>query len=197
MTLVRSLLLSMAVALGSAQAATLYTLPAATGALSSPDSVTTSFSAGAGAGVVSLQVQGYATLDGDNFWIDILDVSLNGSSVFSGTYDLGGGGVDRLLGGSASSIVKNSSTQTLDLEIPVTLLGGSNALVISYSSPYSFESIDRAGPQGLGDEGWGLNIASVSGAAPVPEAPSAALFTAGLLAAGLLAARRQIGSVRA
>ena len=191
MSLVRSLLMSMAVALGSAQAATLYTLPAATGALASPDSILAGFAAGAGAGQVSLQVQGYATLDGDNFWIDILDVSLNGSSVFTATYDLGGGGIDRVLGGSASSAVKNSSAQTLDLQIPVTLLGGSNALLISYSSPYTFEGIDRSGPQDLFDEGWGLNSASVSGAAPVPEAPSAALLAAGLLAAGLRAARRR------
>jgi len=183
--------LSLVAALFGAQAATLYTLPSATGALNSPDSVTASFSAGAGTGQLSFQLQGYATLDGDNFWIDILDVSLNGSSVFSATYDLGGGGIDRVLGGSASHALKDGLAKTVDLQIPVTLQGGINALVISYSSPGVFEGTPRAGEQGSPDEGWGLNSASVSGAVPVPEAPGAAMFGAGLLAGVRVAARRR------
>jgi MYXO-CTERM domain-containing protein len=177
-------------ALSSAQAATFFALPAATGAFSSPNSLFASFFASAGAGEVSFQLQGYNTLDGDSFFIDILDVSLNGSSVFSATYDLGGGGIDRVLGGSAGVALKDGLAKTVDLQIPVTLLGGVNALVISYSSPDIFDGTPRWGEQGLADEGWGLNSASVSSAAPVPEAPAAAMFAAGLLA-GLLALRRR------
>jgi len=181
--------MSLCAALSSAQAATLFTLPAATGALSSPNSLVASFFASAGAGEVSFQLQGYNSLDGDNFFIDILDVSLNGSSVFSATYDLGGGGIDRVLGGSASHALMDGLAKTVDLQIPVTLQGGINALVISYSSPSVFEGTPRAGEQGSPDEGWGLNSASVSSAAPVPEAPAAAMLAGGLLA-GMLGLRR-------
>ncbi|MDR7269137.1 hypothetical protein J2X20_001766 [Pelomonas saccharophila] len=175
-------------------AATLYTLPAPTAALETNNSVALNFAAGAGAGQLAFTLAGYATLDGDNFWIDILHVTLNGSEVLSGTWDIGGGGLSRVLvdpNGATVGVV-NNSTKELMISLPVTLAGGSNQLVFNYESPNAFEGSARAGFQGLGDEGWGLNAVTVTGnLAPVPEPASGALLLGGLGALAWLAKRRR------
>ena len=174
-----------------AWSATLYSLPAATVALETNTSVTADFLAAAGAGRVDFTLAGYATLDGDNDWIDILHVSLNGNQVFSGTWDLGGGGINRVLLDPNGATVGTVSGHLLTISLPVLLAAGSNHLVFSYESPSSFEGVTRAGFQGLGDEGWGLNAATVTGTAPVPEPASGALLLAGLGVFGWLAQRRR------
>ncbi|WP_457422833.1 PEP-CTERM sorting domain-containing protein [Roseateles sp. P5_E7] len=176
-----------------AWAASLYTLPAATPALETDTSVTANFGASAGAGVVDFTVAGYRTLDGDNQWIDVLHVTLNGSEVFSGTWNLGdgGGGTDRVLFNPNGATVGTVASQQLTISIPVTLAAGSNQLVLTYASPTSFEGTSRSGFQGLIDEGWGLNALAVSGPAPVPEPASGALLLAGLGVFGWLAKRRR------
>lgn len=182
------------VAGAGAQAATLYT-SGPTVAMETPGSVSASFAALAGPGSLSLQVQGYATLDGDNDWIDILHIRLNGSEIFSGTWDLGGGGIDRndaptFVTNAGATVVKNASAHTLDITLPLALASGSNSLVVSYESPSTFGGTTRAGFQGLGDEGWGLNSLTVTGT--VPEPAAALLFLSGLgLVAGLAAKRRR------
>jgi hypothetical protein len=141
--------------------------------------------------MVGFTVAGYATLDGDNGYIDILHVSLNGTEVFSGTWDLGGGGASRVLLDLNGATVGTVSNQQLTISIPVALTLGANQLVISYESPTSFEGTGRAGFQGLGDEGWGLNALSVTGTtAPVPEPAPGLLLLAGLASLGWLAKRR-------
>jgi hypothetical protein len=175
-------------------AATLYTLPAATAATETNSSVALNFAAGAGAGQLAFTLAGYATLDGDNFWIDILHVTLNGNEVLSGTWDIGGGGLSRVLvdpNGATVGVV-NNVTHELQISLPVTLASGSNQLVFHYESPTSFEGSNRAGFQGLGDEGWGLNAVTVSGnPAPVPEPASGALLLGGLGGLAWLAKRRR------
>jgi PEP-CTERM motif len=190
-------LLSLAGACAAAAADTLYTLPAPSGELETPASLDGSFNAGAGAGSVALQIQGYRSLDGDHYWIDILSVSLNGSPVFSGTWDLGGGGSNRvLLDAPGSAADYDLTNKTVTISLPVTLLEGINNWTVAYSSPFSFESIDRNGPQGVLDEAWGLNSLTINGNSPaaVPEPASATLW---LLAAGLLGARRMHAAGRA
>jgi hypothetical protein len=189
-----SLLAAALLAAAPSWAATLYTLPVPTAALETDSAVTLNFAAGAGAGQLAFTLAGYATLDGDNFWIDVLHVTLNGSEVLSGSWDIGGGGLSRVLvdpNGATIGIV-NNLTHELQISLPVTLASGSNQLVFRYESPTSFEGSDRAGFQGLGDEGWGLNAVMVSGnLAPVPEPASGALLLAGLGALGWLAKRRR------
>ena len=178
-----------------AQADTLYTLAAPTGPLSSPGSVPATFSAGAGGGSVSFQLQGYATLDGDNFFIDIFHLTVNGAEIFSGTWNLGGGGANRtLLDLTGATVTISAPTKTVDIIVPVTLVSGSNTVTFAYDSPTSFEGTSRAGPQGLGDEGWGLNSAVITGNAAVgvvPEVETYALMLAGLTVMGFMARRRK------
>lgn len=172
----------------AAAAQSLYTA-GPTGALDTASApAPASFSAAAGPGLLSFQLQGYATLDGDNFWIDILHVVLNGSEVFSLSFDLGGGGTDRvLLSPAGTTTLKNTALQQVDVTLPVSLLAGTNTLSLYYESPGSFEGTGRAGFQGLGDEGWGLNSVAVSA---VPEPARIALMLGGL---GLLLAWRRFG----
>jgi len=175
---------------GGAQAATLYST-GPTVAMETPGSMSGSFGALSGAGTLSLQLQGYATLDGDNTWIDILHITLNGSEVFAGTFDLGGGGIDRVLvNPGAGSVVKDFAARTLDLVLPVTLLSGSNSLTIAYDSPTLFEGVARAGFQGLVDEGWGTNRGTVTGAVPEPTSVAMLLAGLGLIGVAGLARRR-------
>lgn len=173
-----------------AQADTLFTL-GATGALVTPGSLDTTFAAGAGSGLLSLQVQGYNSLDGDNYYIDIFRVRVNGAEVFSGTWNLGGGGADRVLSNPNGAIFAHVGS-IVDLSIPVTFMAGANTVNFAYESPNFFEGSNRAGAQGIGDEGWGLNAVSISGnaVAAVPEPGTYALMLAGLGLIGVVKRHR-------
>ena len=173
-----------------AQADSLYSA-GNTGALETPGSVDASFSAGAGAGLVNLQLQGYASLDGDNYYIDIFHVSVNGSEVFSASFGLGGGGDDRILV-NPNEIGFTHNGNMIDLSIPVNFSEGANTVSFSYSSPTFFDGSNRAGAQGMGDEAWGLNSVEISGnlAAAVPEPETYAMLLAGLGVIGLMSRRR-------
>ena len=79
----------------AASAATLFTQDTPTGALTSPGSVSYQFEANAGAGLTSFTLNGYASLDGEgNGYTDVFTLSLNGTGILSGSYNLGGGGYD-------------------------------------------------------------------------------------------------------
>ena len=184
-------LLAALLAAAPAWAATLYTLPAATTALDTNTSVSASFGASSGAGSVVFTLAGYGSLDGDNYYIDILQVTLNGSEVFSGTWNIGGGGADRVLFNPNGATVGGITGQQLSIMLPVALVAGNNDLVFTYTSPVKFEGIDRAGFQGVGDEAWGLNALTVTGISPVPEPASAAMLLAGLGMFGWAASRRR------
>jgi hypothetical protein len=173
-----------------AHADTLFT-SGPTGAMATPSSVVDTFEAGAGAGQLALQLQGYRSLDGDGYYVDIFHLLVNGAEVFSGTWALGGGGTDRVLanpnGGTANHVGR-----VVDLKIPVSFIAGSNTVTFSYASPTSFEGSRRAGVQGLGDEGWGLNSVTATGnaVAPVPEPQTYALLLGGLGLIVFVAGRR-------
>jgi hypothetical protein len=173
-----------------AQAATLAVF-ADTGPLVTDLSATGGFNAGAGAGNVSFQIQGYNSLDGDNFFIDVFHFSVNGTELLSGTWDMGGGGADRVLLNLNGATVSHSG-QTVDISVPTSFVQGFNTINFTYLSPTTFEATGRAGFQGLGDEGWGLNGITVTGnpVVAVPEPETYALMLAGLGALGFVARRR-------
>jgi len=162
-----------------------------TNQMESPYSFDAGFNAGAGAGLVSVQLQGYNTLDGNNEYVDFFHVSVNGNEVFTGTFGLGGGG-DDLVVLSPQDTVYSHHDGVVDLAIPVNLIDGENIVTFAYTSPTSFNDSPRAGPQGLGDEGWGLNSTTITGNAvpAVPEPETYALLLAGLGAVGFVARRR-------
>jgi PEP-CTERM motif-containing protein len=196
MNTIRSSVLGLAASLCfvGAQAATLYTLPLPTAPLVSPGSMPVTFNAAAGAGNVSFEIQGYNTLDGDNGFIDIFHLSVNGVELFSGTWDLGGGGTNRiLLNPNGATVTFTAATRTVDVSLPVSFANGSNAVTFAYDSPTTFEGTSRAGPQGLGDEGWGLNSITITGNAvtAVPEPETYAMMLGGLMAVSLFTRRRK------
>jgi hypothetical protein len=165
--------------------------------LASPGSFEAAFTAAsAGAGELSFELVGFKSLDGyKNCCGDVFHLSLNGTEVFAGAFNMGGGGSNAILfnpnGGKALTTTygagddpHNSHQVTWAggvsaIALPITLVAGHNFLTFSYTGQL----------QGLGDEAWGVNSLAI--ATPVPEPQTYALMLAGLGALGFIARRRK------
>jgi hypothetical protein len=182
-----------------AMASTLYSNPLLTGAIVSPGSV--GFSANSGSaqsGALSFKLNGFASLDGVNFFEDDFTLMLNGAPILTLSYDLGGGGSNAVfsnLYGATISGGANAYFQGGTLLINIAslpLIAGSNSFSFSYDSPTGGSLSDplngHAGPQGLGDEGWGVSDVLLTGS--VPEPASWALMIAGFGLTGAAMRRR-------
>ena len=178
-----------ALALGGAQAATLYSQGGSTGALNSPGSHSVAFNGnGASTGTLSFTLDGYTTLDGaGNGYDDVFHLAVNGTEVFTGAFALGGGGANTVYLNALGAALDTTQTSPwvitgqgghVGFALNFSLLGGSNTLDFWYTG----------GAQGLGDEGWGISGATVTA---VPEPGSMALMLAGLGAMGLVNRRRR------
>ena len=149
----------------------------------------------AGSATLDFALAGYRSLDGfGKGYSDIFHLLVNGGEVFTGSFNLGGGGSNKILfnpnGGSAVTTTfgatdnPHSSSQatwsggTAQISIPIDLIFGANQIDFRYSG-YA---------QGLADEGWGINQATLR--SNVPEPGIFALLAAGLF--GLFASRRRI-----
>jgi hypothetical protein len=154
----------------TASAATLYTQAAPTGPLESPGSLLVGFAGGAGAATASFSLHGYGSLDGNNAWSDVFTLSLNGTALLSGTYDLGGGGGHLTMFAPIGSSIDPVSFGPwnggiANFVVPLTLVAGPNKLQFAYSG----------GAQGQGDEAWGLSNLVVTGEAPPAALPAPAM----------------------
>jgi hypothetical protein len=164
-------------------------LPGSTGELSTAAApVSFTFSSAGGVADLVFTLDGYATLDGNNSYEDDFTLTLNGSDLVTGTFNLGGGGQNVYSAPAGTSVAGLDTSGNvggnggqLTFIVPLTLASGDNTLAFSY---FSLPAPD-AGFQGTGDEGWGIEKVAV-----VPEPGSLALMLAGLGIVGGLARRR-------
>jgi hypothetical protein len=150
---------------------------------------------------LSFTIDGYNSLDGQNFYEDDFSLKLNGTQVFLGTFNLGGGSNSgsqaniyfNPYGASffnptnnGTGIGFNGGTENLSFN-GLPLNGGLNTLTFTYTS---LDDPTHAGFQGLDDEGWGIANVNVSA---VPEPATWAMMMLGFLGLGLVAYRRKNG----
>lgn len=154
--------------------------------------ITWDFISGGGSSALAFELAGYASLDGyKNHDTDIFHLSLNGIEIFTGSFNLGGGGVNKILFNPNGATANTTTFQATDnvhnsrqvtwaggvsqISLPVWLADGVNQIIFSYSG----------NAQGISDEAWGINQASLT---TVPEPAAYTLLLAGLF--GLAMARR-------
>ena len=200
MTLAATVAAIAALAAAGAQAGTLYSFAGPTGELPTDISITKSFSGATGAAQVAFTLDGYASLDGQNFYEDDFTLSLNSTPILSGTFNLGGGGANVVffapVGASVNNISGNGMAVTFAggkvlISTPLNLLAGLNSLTFNYKA---LPGPAHAGFQGTGDEGWGLRdivVTQASGGVPEPASWALMLTGFGGLGAVLRRSRRQ------
>ncbi len=192
---------SAALIASSAAAENLYAAPSRPQATDS--SITLAFDAStATTTALSLVVDGYRSLEGQNFYEDDFGLTLNGKSIFSGTFNLGGGSDSTQAvayanpyGATVSNPTDNGTgvgwnggQERITFGNALPLVARRNTLVFSY---VSLPQPGHAGFQGLGDEGWGVEKVRV-GAVPEPSTwAMMGLGFVGLAYAGMAHGRRK------
>ncbi len=181
----------------SADAGTIYAGP--TGALATDTSFAVDFqSSAAKLTTLSFTVDGYLSLDGDNAYEDDFSLTLNGSSIYTATFNLGGGAstaqsvpISNPYGASATNPTANGTgtgwnggQEVVTFGNILPLQSGLNTLVFAYTS---LPAPNHAGFQGLGDEGWGIEKVQVGG---VPEPSTWAMLGLGFLGLAYAGAAR-------
>jgi len=179
--------------MASADAA-VYSLGGFSGLLPTNTSFSRTFTAASsGTGLLSFIIDGFGTIDGQNASEDDLSVAINGMTIFSGTFNLGGGGSNAVYIGDPSTTATTSSVTPgnggiLNVLTPVTILGGLNTVTFTYAS---LSGPGFSGFQGTSDEGWALSSGSVNTvAAAVPEPSTWAMLLAGFGGLALMLRRR-------
>lgn len=196
-----ALLSTAALFTGAAQASLITNDFRILGAKPSPGQIAWNFNAVGGSARLDFELAGYRSLDGyNNGYTDIFHLLVNGTELFTGSFNLGGGGTNTILynpnHGSAltttyraSDDVHNSHQVTwaggvTQINLPLTLLLGANQLQFSYSGMM----------QSPEDESWGINVASISTIAStktsLPEPSTFTLLMVGLL--GIVVLRRKL-----
>jgi PEP-CTERM motif len=146
---------------------------------------------------LSFTIDGYSSLDGQNFYEDDFGLSLNGSPLFAGTFNLGGGSSTTQAvvylnpdgatlsnptnNGIAISFAGGKEIVTFGDVLP--LVSGINTLIFNYTS---LPGPSHAGFQGIGDEGWGIENVTTS----IPEPSTWIMMALGFAGLGYAAVRR-------
>jgi hypothetical protein len=136
-----------------------------------------------GSGYLSFVLSGYKSLDGQNFYEDDFTLSVDGSTLYIGTFGLGGGGADHQYYNAGVTATKSGDAVTF--LVPLGIVSDTYTVDFQYTS---LSDKNHAGFQGLSDEGWNISKVAV-----VPEPASIALMLAGLGMIGGLARRRRQG----
>lgn len=137
-------------------------------------------SPGSGEASLEFDLLGFRTVDGGNCCTDTFRLFVNGTQIFRGYFDMGGGGTNQIALQPPGTVV-TAGSGLRHISLGIALVSGTNAIVFDYGEMQSIQ-----------DEGWGLDNVSIqaSGLTPaVPEPQTYAMLAAGL---GLLgaAARR-------
>ena len=174
------------------QAAVVYTDGANnfTGSYHGVGTFSVNFNATAGLHALSFDLFGANSVDGQgNGWDDIFAVALNGVTVFTGLFNMSGGGDNAITLNPNSWTTATTTNPGGFFQGGVTsvaglanLVAGNNLFAVTFSSPGPFNN----GDQGTGDESWALNDLDVSPATvPLPAAlPLMGFALAGLAALG-------------
>jgi hypothetical protein len=142
-----------------------------------------------GSAPISFDIFGARSVDGDNAYADLFSIALNDLVVFTGSFNMSGGGANtiftNLFGWTASTLTNPGGYHqggVTSVAGQIDLLSGLNKLTFGFSPV-------RGGNQGTGDESWAINQVDVGAPpAPVPlpaALPLLALATAALGAASL------------
>jgi PEP-CTERM motif len=186
-----AVLATLALGAGSAQAYSFSLGGLPTGQLLNPGSITRTFSSAVADSAAELDfvLNGYRSLDGNNAYRDLFTLTINGNQIGTGSFNLGGGGTSNWTG-SGTYVNSNPGTNvtwaggtTTFSDVTFNLLAGVNTFVFGYSAP----GVLNFGGQGLQDEAWGIQSASVTA---VPEPETYAMLLAGLGLMGTIARRR-------
>jgi hypothetical protein len=189
-----------------AQAATFYSAPGVDATQADNTDYSVDFSAPAGLADLSFVLDGYASLDGHNWYEDDFTLSLNDVAILSGTFNLGGGGSDVVFFQPEGSTIENVSgngtavTWTgghVNIATPLGLKAGLNTLTFAYHSLVA----GHAGWQHWTDEHWGVsNIAvraangaglNLPGGSAIPEPAAWGLMLIGFGGLGMMLRRQR------
>jgi len=135
-------------------------------------------------GVLSFVLTGYNTLDGQNYYEDDFSLVVNGTTLYVGTFNLGGGGADVAYYNPLGLTPTFGAGKTVDFLVPVSSANDIYTIDFTYTSLTTKSG--HAGFQGLGDEGWGISEITA-----VPEPGTLALVLSGLGIVGGLSRRRR------
>jgi hypothetical protein len=151
--------------------------------------------AAGGASILEFELAGFKSLDGyNNCCTDTFHLWVNNLEVFTGSFNMGGGGSNKVLfnpnNGEALTTTFdatdkiNASKQSpkaggiTQIKLPIELLAGANQIFFSYTGR----------TQSAIDEGWGINKASLTSIV-VPEPSNLVLLLGGLI--GMMILRRR------
>lgn len=134
-----------------------------------------------GAATLTFDLLGYLSLDGANCCTDTFSLTINGNLLFSGGFDMGGGGsnfinvIDPGVSIVSTTSFGPSGGGLTQFSVAHTLLAGANTYLYAYSALQT---------DGLGDEGWGLRspiITADVNVSTIPEPGTMALMSIGLI----------------
>jgi PEP-CTERM motif len=187
----------------AAQADVIYSGPSSMAELTTGTSFDVDFNAlHAGAADLSFVLDGFASLDGQNWYEDDFTLSLNGLAIAKGTWNLGGGGADVVylapLGATFDNISDNGADHLainwngghVNVDTPLDLQAGANTLTFAYDS-LSSDGGAHAGWQGTGDEGWAAHDIKVTQTGAVPEPAAWGLMIIGFGGMGAVLRRQR------